>query len=166
VTPITRPARIGLAVAAAILAADQLTKAWMMRLLEDGARQVEVAPFFKLVTVWNRGMSFGLFGEARLSWALVLLALAIAAGLLWWLRGVRRLLPALGIGLVLGGAFGNVVDRLRFGAVYDFLYFHLGDWYWPAFNLADSAITVGVAILLWDGLSESRESPKNSAKAR
>jgi signal peptidase II len=127
---------------------------------------LEVAPFFKLVTVWNRGMSFGLFNDAQVSWALVLLALAISGALLWWLKGVNRILPALALGLVLGGAIGNVVDRLRFGAVYDFLYFHLGEWYWPAFNLADSAITVGVAALLWDGLSASRESPKKSAKAR
>lgn len=162
----TRHARLGLALAAAILAADQITKAGMMALLEDGRRAIEVTGFFKLVTVWNRGMSFGLFNDAQVSWALVLLALAISAVLLWWLRGVNRVLSALGLGLVLGGAIGNVVDRLRHGAVYDFLYFHLGEWYWPAFNLADSAISVGVALLLWDGLSEGRESPKNSAKAR
>lgn len=162
----TRHARLGLALAAAILAADQITKAGMMALLEDGRRTIEVTGFFKLVTVWNRGMSFGLFNDAQVSWALVLLALAISAVLLWWLWGVSRGLSALGLGLVLGGAIGNVVDRLRYGAVYDFLYFHLGEWYWPAFNLADSAISVGVALLLWDGLSEGRESPKNSAKAR
>ncbi|MCC6470823.1 MAG: signal peptidase II [Alphaproteobacteria bacterium] len=162
----TRLARLGLGLAALILVADQLTKAWMMGLLQGAGRAVEVTGFFKLVTVWNRGMSFGLFNDAQASWALIALALAISGILLWWLKGTTRALPGLAIGLVLGGALGNVVDRLRFGAVFDFLYFHIGEWYWPAFNLADSAITVGVALLLLDGLSESRESPKNSAKAR
>jgi len=161
----TRPGKAGLGLALVILALDQLTKAGMMALL-DGRRVVDVLPVFKLVEVWNRGMSFGLFNDAQVSWLLILVALVISAGLLWWLRAVERALPALGLGLVLGGAIGNVVDRFRFGAVYDFLYFHLGEWYWPAFNLADSAITVGVVLLLWDGLFEQRESPKKSAKVR
>jgi signal peptidase II len=77
----------------------------------------------------------------------------LVAGMLGiWLSRVKAPLPALGLGLVIGGALGNVVDRLRFGAVVDFLYFHYAGWGWPAFNLADSAITVGVALLLLDGL--------------
>jgi signal peptidase II len=79
-------------------------------------------------------------------------ALAVVAGLLWWLGRMERPLPALAIGLVVGGALGNVIDRLRFGAVVDFLDVHAAGWHWPAFNLADSAITVGVAGLVIDGL--------------
>ena len=95
-----------------------------------------------------------------------MLALAISVGIVWWLRAANGWRQGAALGLVLGGAIGNVIDRLRFGAVYDFLYFHVGDWYWPAFNLADSAITVGVVLLVWDSLFEQGESPKKSLKAR
>lgn len=162
----TRYGRWGFALALVVLVLDQLTKAGMMAFLRSQGRFVDVLPIFKLVEVWNRGMSFGLFNDAQASWVLIALALAISACLVWYLRGAARPLAAAALGLVLGGAIGNVVDRLRFGAVYDFLYFHLGEWYWPAFNLADSAITVGVVLLVWEGLFEQDESPKKSAKAR
>lgn len=157
----TRSLRLGFAVAVPVALLDQLGKWWMAGLLlPRGGRPIEIAAFFNLVEVWNRGMSFGLFNAAQASWAFVILALVVSAGLLWWLKRADRPLPAFAIGLILGGALGNVVDRLRFGAVFDFLDFHLAGWHWPAFNLADSAITVGVALLLWDGLSGAAESPK------
>jgi signal peptidase II len=90
----------------------------------------------------------------------VALAGVVSIGLLWWLGRVETRLAALSIGLVLGGAVGNVVDRLRFGAVFDFLDVHAWGWHWPAFNLADSAISVGVVLLLLESLSGARESPK------
>lgn len=160
-------ARLGLIMAAVILVADQATKAGMISVLGTQAGYgIELAPFLNVVVVWNRGMSFGLFNAGVAPWAFVLLALAIAAGLAVWLWRAARLNTALALGLILGGALGNVIDRLRFGAVYDFLDFHVAGWHWPAFNLADSAITVGVVLLLLDGLFEPRESPKTSANAR
>jgi signal peptidase II len=145
--------RLGLVVAAIVALLDQLSKAWMMRLLADG-QAIEVAPVLKLVTVWNYGISFGLFNRGSDDGALILVALAVAicVALLIWVYRAHHPLTGVALGLVIGGAVGNVVDRLRFGAVFDFLYFHLGEWYWPAFNLADSAITVGVALLFIESL--------------
>jgi signal peptidase II len=82
---------------------------------------------------------------------------AIVAGLLWWLARTESPLLAVAIGLIVGGAIGNVADRVRLGAVVDFLDFHLGSWHWPAFNLADSAICLGVAAMLLDGLLLQRQ---------
>lgn len=162
----SRFAKYGLVLALVVVVLDLASKAWMMALLQARGGMVDLLPVFKLVEVWNRGMSFGLFSDSGAKWALVGLALAISAGIVWWLRTAGSWRQAMALGLVLGGAIGNVIDRLRFGAVYDFLYFHVGDWYWPAFNLADSAITVGVALLVWDSLFEHGESPKKSLKAR
>lgn len=142
-----------LPLAAAVIVLDQLTKAWILAVM-DPPREIEVTPFFNLVLAWNRGVSFSLFhSEADYApYVLSAVALVVVAGLLWWLRRAERLLPSLAIGLVVGGAIGNVIDRLRFGAVVDFLDFHAAGWHWPAFNVADSAITLGVAGLVVDGL--------------
>src|SRR4051812_40207043 len=86
-------------------------------------------------------------------------AAIIVVVLLYWLARARSGFLAVAIGLIIGGAIGNVIDRLRFGGVVDFLYFHLGSWYWPAFNLADSAICIGVAAMLLDGLLLRRDAP-------
>lgn len=161
----SRQFRLGVSVAALVVALDQISKWWMAGyLFPRGGRPVEIAPFFNLVEVWNRGMSFGLFNAAQMPWAFVGLALVISALLVWWLGRAGRGRQAPGIGLVLGGALGNVVDRVRFGAVFDFLDFHAAGWHWPAFNLADSAISVGVCLLFLDGLFEARESPKKASK--
>ncbi len=151
----------GLAAAAAVVVLDQLSKSAVLAFFADRAaerRLVPVTPFFDLVLTYNPGMSFGLFSKTGPGAAIfVLVAAVIVAALLYWLRRVARPMLAAAIGLVIGGAIGNVVDRLRFGAVVDFLYFHIGSWYWPAFNLADSAITIGVAAMLFDGLLLHRE---------
>lgn len=117
-------------------------------------REIVVTPFFNLVLAWNRGVSFSLFrSDASLApYLLSAVAVAVVIALLVWLGRQHRFWPALGIGLVIGGALGNVIDRLRHGAVVDFLDFHAAGWHWPAFNLADSAITIGVAVLVVDGL--------------
>jgi signal peptidase II len=106
------------------------------------------------VRVWNTGVSFGLFGSAGASaaWVLSGLALAVVIGLTVWLSRTAEKPAAIGLGLVIGGALGNVVDRIRFGAVFDFLDFHAFGVHWPAFNIADAAIVVGAAVLLVDGL--------------
>jgi signal peptidase II len=157
--------KLGLLVAAVALVLDQLTKQYFYTLLvAEGRRAIEVLPFFNLVTVWNYGISFGMFnsGSAEASIIFVALALAIVVALVFWLRSVTSPLVALALGLVIGGAIGNVIDRLRFGAVFDFLDFHVGGWHWPAFNLADSGITVGVVLLCIDALFLGQASAKRT----
>lgn len=148
--------RIGLIAAALATALDQLSKWWILDWVMDPPRTIAVAPFFDIVLVWNRGVSFGLF-EGKGTWPLLAVAAAIVAVLLVWLTRARRRALAIALGLVIGGALGNAVDRLVHGAVLDFLDFHAGDLHWPAFNIADSAITIGVALILLDGLFERRE---------
>jgi len=156
--------RLGLGLAVLIAAADQLTKLWVLGFFaaRTGAPIATLTPFFNLVLTGNRGMSFGLFnGDSAANTAIfTTLAAAIVLGLVVWLRRARGAFLRLGLGLIIGGAFGNVADRLARGAVVDFLDFHLGEWHWFAFNLADAAICVGVGALLIDGLLGRRETPK------
>ncbi len=156
--------RRGLAVAAIVAIADQLSKAWVLRLFAE--RQpvegvVPVTSFFNLVLTSNRGMSFGLFNNAATLNALIftVIAIVIVAALVVWLRRAQEPLIGIAIGLVIGGAVGNVVDRLSRGAVVDFLDFHLGGWHWFAFNLADAAICIGVGLMVIDSLLGRREAP-------
>jgi signal peptidase II len=141
-----------------VVAVDQLTKYAMTQWLERG-QSVRVTPFFDLVLVYNPGAAFSFLADAAgwQRWFFVLLALGISVWLVRLIRvhaGERWL--ALSFALILGGALGNVIDRLFHGAVIDFLYFHAGRYGWPAFNVADSAISVGVALLLWDQLFAQR----------
>jgi len=156
--------RRGLAVAALVAIADQLSKAWVLGFFAErqpSDRMVPVTGFFNLVLTWNRGMSFGLFNSDAALNALIftVIAAAIVSGLVVWLRRAREPLIGVAIGLVIGGAIGNVVDRLWRGAVVDFLDFHLGDWHWFAFNLADAAICIGVGLMVIDSLLGRREAP-------
>jgi len=153
--------RLGLIVATMIVVADRLIKWWAIGALAEEPFGVEILPFFNLVLVWNRGISFGMFGGGALPpWLLGAIAVAVILALVVWLRRVETRLLAATIGLVIGGAAGNVIDRFRFGAVADFLDLHWGDYHWPAFNLADAAITVGVVILLIDALLIGNERHK------
>ncbi len=135
-----------------VLVADQVSKFLVLFLM--GPDAIPVTPFFNLVLTYNRGVSFGLLShEARLMpYVLAAVALAIVFALLMWLRQVTRWWMAVAIGLVMGGAVGNAVDRLYLGAVVDFLDFHVAGWHWPAFNIADSAICLGVAVMVYDSL--------------
>ena len=113
--------------------------------------------FFNLVLTMNRGISFGIFNDPEMGEVvLVVVAAVIVVGLLIWLRRVKSHLLTLAIGFIIGGAVGNAVDRLLRGAVVDFLDFHVGQWHPFAFNLADAAISVGVALLVLDGLLGGR----------
>jgi len=146
--------RLGLAVAVAVLVLDQASKVWILDLMAP-PRVIEVTGFLNLVLVWNRGISFGMLGDggASQAWVLAAFGVIVAGGLVIWLqRAALPRLPSLGIGLVAGGAVGNAVDRLRFGAVVDFVDVHAAGWHWPAFNVADSAITLGVIALLLDAV--------------
>ncbi len=156
--------RLGLIVAALVILFDQATKWWIVAVVMQVPRIIPLTPFFNLVMGWNRGVSFGLFdGDSAINvWILPLVALAIVVALVVWLRRVQGVWLAFAIGLVIGGALGNVVDRLRFGAVADFLDFHVAGYHWPAFNLADTGITVGVAMLVLDSLFMSAKKPKNT----
>jgi signal peptidase II len=151
----------GLAAAVVVAVLDQLSKAAVLGFFAGrafGAHE-RITPFFNLVLTYNRGMSFGLFNNGAGVNALLfsLVAASIVAALVYWLSRVDSPFLAVAIGLVIGGAIGNVIDRVRFGAVVDFLDFYLGSWHWPAFNLADSAICIGVAAMLLDGLLLRRE---------
>jgi len=145
--------RIGLLAAGTILILDQLTKWFFRNVVLDGTRYIEITPFFNIVEVWNRGVSFGLFASES-SWTPILLsalAIAISVVLIVWLKRAETRLLALALGIVIGGAIGNVIDRVIWGHVYDFLDFHVAGYHWPAFNVADSAISIGVVLILIDG---------------
>lgn len=111
---------------------------------------IEVLPFYNLVMVWNTGVSFGMLNSGPDSMPLILsgISLVIAFGFLLWMLHTRDRITGLLLALVIGGAFGNIIDRMRFGAVIDFMDFHVAGYHWPAFNLADSCIVVGVIGLL------------------
>jgi len=142
------------ALSAAIVAADQLTKWLVLGFFENRYPRVELTGFFNLVLVFNKGAAFSLFAQAA-GWQTPLLAaFALAAAVIVSVLIVRnpgRGLLCLGLALILGGALGNLIDRLRFGHVVDFLDFHALGWHWPAFNVADSAISVGAVILILEG---------------
>ena len=148
----------GLASAAIAWALDQGSKLfvlYVLRFLEMGPGDaVSVLPFFNLVMVWNPGVSYGLFpahgplGTA----ALAIFSIAAVLALGWWLWGAQRKILAVGLGLVIGGAIGNLIDRLIYGQVADFFHFYVRGYDWYVFNVADCAITVGVVALLYDAL--------------
>jgi signal peptidase II len=152
-----RGLRIGLPVAVIALGLDQLTKAVVLATLA-GRPPIEVTGFFNLVLVWNPGVSFGMLqglGDKG-PWLLTAFGVAVCVALVVWLSRERRRFTQAALGLVLGGAVGNLVDRARFGAVVDFLDFHAMGYHWPAFNVSDSAIVVGAALLVLDGLRADR----------
>jgi signal peptidase II len=167
------PRRTGLLLRAGLLtlvvvAADQATKYWAVSVLfgRDFSdpdlfaalppRAIEVTGFLNWVLVGNTGVSFGLFAGAGL-WVFIPVALIIAAFLVGWLlrSGMRWLIWP--VGLIVGGAIGNVVDRLRFGAVVDFVDVHAAGYHWPAFNVADSAVFIGVAIVVLEAVVGSKK---------
>ena len=135
----------------AVIVVDQSTKLAALELL-DPASSVELLATLNLVLAYNTGAAFSLLSTAGgwQRWLFIGLALAICAFIFHWLRDLprqARLLP-LALSLIIGGAVGNVIDRVRIGAVVDFIDFHVGDWHWPAFNVADSAICIGAALLV------------------
>ena len=143
-----------LGVSAIVIVLDLATKAWVSSALANGD-VVRVAPFFNVILTHNTGAAFSFLAGAGgwQRWFFTAVAIVISIALVVMLRRPHRdVLVPLALALVLGGALGNLWDRLMLGHVVDFLQFHAGGYYWPAFNVADSAITVGVALLLWDGL--------------
>ncbi len=157
-----KPGRLvgwGIGAALLVLAADQASKWWVLHRLDlPEVGTIAVLPMLNLTMVWNRGVTFGLLnglgGAAHL--ALALVALAVVAALGVWLWRAERVLVALALGAIGGGAVGNVIDRVRFGAVVDFIHAHAFGWSWYVFNVADAAIVCGVAALMLDGLRTHR----------
>lgn len=146
-------ARFGLILALVVLALDQASKLWLMFGLDIANRPpITIAPFLEFVLVWNRGISYGLLQMSHDlgRWALVV-GSVIATVLLgvWLMRAQGRVL-AIGLGLIIGGAVGNLIDRVYWGAVVDFVHFHVGSFSWYVFNVADAAIVFGVIALLYD----------------
>jgi signal peptidase II len=161
--------RYGLAAAVAAFALDQAAKLWLIFGYDLGSRgMTPLAPFLDLVLTWNTGISYGLFQQNTDLGRWLLLGFKLAAVvLLWvWLARATSRLTAVALGLIIGGALGNAVDRIVYGAVADFVYFHLsgGNWEfrWYVFNLADAAIVAGVIGLLYESL---RPQPDRAAKA-
>ncbi len=155
---------LALALAALTIFLDQLSKWVILEHVMQPPQVIEVTGIFNLVLTFNSGVSFGLFGgeSAWKPYLLSALALAVSLTLLIWLFRQPQWLFAVAVGLIVGGALGNVIDRLRYTAVVDFLDFHWNEWHWPAFNLADSAIFVGVALILLDGLFLGHQTANNS----
>lgn len=150
---------VGLAAAAAAFAIDQAHKYWMLEIYRIAERgRVRVTSYFDLVMAWNEGISYGLFAQREALGRYVLIAISIAAvlGLVIWMTSQVTRLGALSLGLIIGGALGNVTDRLVHGAVADFFHFHYAGFSWYVFNLADVAIVAGVIGLLLDWMLEPK----------
>jgi signal peptidase II len=150
--------RLGLILCVAVIVADQISKAIMLSVLEQHPFGIPVLPVFSLVERWNPGVSFSMLRFLPPE-ALSGFAILVSLALIYWLTRIDNRVVALGIGMIAGGALGNVIDRLvrEKEAVFDFLDFYITtgsgkEYHWPAFNLADSSIFVGVALLLFDGL--------------
>jgi len=147
-----------LVVAAIVIAFDQATKITIERLFEFGD-STPITSFFNLVLTYNKGAAFS-FLSAASGWQgtlFMVVGIAASAFIVWLLtRHGKQKLFSTALALILGGALGNVIDRLAYGHVIDFLDFHLGGWHWPAFNVADSAIVCGAALLIVDELRRMR----------
>lgn len=154
-----RLSALGLVFAVGAFASDQAFKWWMLHVFDIEARQpIALLPVLDIVLAWNRGISYGwLSGEGGFPpGILVALAVAISAGLWIWLARATLPLTAAAVGLILGGALANAFDRAVYGAVADFFSFHLGDFDWYIFNLADVAIVAGVGLLVYESLTQSK----------
>ncbi len=156
--------KTGILVAATSLALDQATKWWIIEKIMQPPRIIPVTGFFNLVMVWNRGVSFGMFNDNSEfnAWIFSGLSLVVVAFLVIWLHRVDSNWTAFALGLVIGGALGNVADRLHQGAVTDFLDFYIGSYHWPAFNTADISITIGAIMLVLETLFTDEKKPKNN----
>ncbi len=158
----------GWAIAAIVVVLDQISKFIVLNVLEFSppgclsrgldCGRIELSPIFDLSMVWNRGISFGLFqADSDIGrWVLMAFAIGVSGALGWWLRTVTRPLSVAALGLVIGGAVGNLIDRALFGAVVDFFDFSGLGFPW-VFNVADAAINVGVGLLLLDLILEGRQ---------
>jgi|UniRef100_UPI0040471A18 signal peptidase II len=150
-----------LTIATLVLLLDQLTKWWALNNLQLGMPEV-VLPFLNWLLLFNPGAAFSFLaqGTGWQRWFFTIIGLAASAYIVWLLRKSQgEKLLCLALSLILGGALGNVLDRIMYGAVVDFIDFHYANWHWPAFNLADSAICLGAALIIWGELRKSFGKP-------
>ena len=149
-----------------VVVLDQLSKYWMVTNFAE-YEVLRVWPVFNLTLVYNTGAAFSFLSDAGgwQRWFFITIGVLVSAAMVVWLSrlDVRERLTAYGLALVVGGAIGNVIDRIVLGKVVDFLQWHWQDWYWPSFNLADSAITLGVVLLLLDGLFSGRSTEEQNS---
>jgi len=158
---------LGLGIAALTVLIDQAHKAWMLYVYEIGSKgTVALTPFFDLVLVWNQGISYGLLQQESALGRLGLIVFALGASLALavWLARLTSPLAACSIGLIIGGALGNVIDRIAYGGVADFFSFHAFGYQWYVFNIADAAIVAGVVGLLYDSLFRGHKKAGNPSK--
>jgi signal peptidase II len=149
------PARLGALIALATLALDQASKLYLLFVYVLPIREpLVLAPFLEFIVVWNRGISYGLFQQHSEAgrWVLVAVSAAATLGLSLWLSRTQTAVLASSLGLIIGGAVGNAIDRAAYGAVFDFIHVHVGTFSWYVFNVADAAIVAGVIGLLYDSL--------------
>ena len=145
---------LGLLTALAAVVIDQLSKYVVLHYVLQEYAAIVIAPFFAIVRAWNTGVSFSMFNNFGINGVYILsgVALIIVAALLKWLYTENNKIIQIALGFIIGGALGNVIDRIRLKAVFDFLDFYVGDYHWPAFNAADSFICIGAAIIIIHGL--------------
>ncbi|MBR2299098.1 MAG: signal peptidase II [Alphaproteobacteria bacterium] len=141
---------LGLFVALAAFVADQLSKFYVFQFVMENGSPYKVFDCFNIVSAFNKGVSFSMFDNGGNAGRVILIvfALAVVAFLLHWMKTEVSRFVQVSLGFIVGGALGNVADRLRMGAVYDFLDFHYGAYHWPAFNLADTFICVGACLII------------------
>jgi signal peptidase II len=147
--------RLSATLAALVAVCDQLSKGWVVNMLMKPPREVPVTDFFSLVLVWNKGVTFGLFNHMAPSVMPIILlgaAVLILLFLARWLWRTTSVLVSLCLAAIMGGAVGNIIDRLQYGAVVDFLDFHIGTYHWYAFNIADAAIVTGLTLLILESV--------------
>lgn len=154
--------RLGFIIALIVFSIDRLSKWWFIDIFKLPIKgTVEIFNIFDVVMVWNRGVSFGFLSASDDvgRWALVGLNLIIVTVLIYWLKSAKNYNLSGAIGLIIGGACGNIYDRVKFGAVADFFQFHWEDWYFAVFNFADSFIFIGAMLLIFN--SNFRSDSKN-----
>ncbi len=158
---------LGLGIAALTVLADQAHKAWMLYVYDiDAKGPVAITSFFDLVLVWNQGISYGLIPQQGVAgrWGLILFAFGASLALAVWLARLTSPLAAVSIGLIIGGAIGNAIDRIAYGAVADFFSLHAFGYQWYVFNIADTAIVAGVVGLLYESLFRGHKKVGNPSK--
>ncbi len=159
--------RLGLWVAAITLLIDQGNKLWLLFVYQIGDKQpVKVTPFLDLILVWNHGISYGLLQQHTDlgRWLLIAFAIGVSICLAVWLAHLGTRLSAVAVGLIIGGALGNAIDRIAYGAVADFYSLHAFGYDWYIFNLADCAVVAGVIGLLYDSLLGNHKKVSNPSR--